>query len=70
MAGLEVIVHGYGMRALEYALIDFKRKMSASGLLNEVRSRRFFRSRSLIRKQKKAIKREKSRKNGIASRRY
>ncbi len=70
MAGLEVFVNGYGMRALEHALIDFKRKVSASGLLSEVRSRRFFRSRSLIRKQKRAIKREKSKKNGESSRRF
>ncbi|KKM88419.1 hypothetical protein LCGC14_1258940 [marine sediment metagenome] len=69
MAGLEVIVHGYGMRALEYALTDFKRKVSTSGLMNEIRSRRFFRSSSLIRKQKKAVKREKSKKNGVDSRR-
>lgn len=70
MAGLEVVVRGTGMRALEFALTDFKRKVSASGLLHEVRSRRFFRPPSLIRKQKKAVKREKSKKNALAARRY
>lgn len=69
MAGLEVFVRGYGQRALEFALGEFKRKVSASGILAEVKMRRFYRPPSLIRKQKKATKRQKSRKNGVASRR-
>lgn len=70
MSGIEVRVEGYGGRAFERALGEFKRRVSASGIMSEVRSRRFYRPPSVVRKMKKAVKREKSRLNAENGRRF
>ncbi len=69
MTGIEVSVEGYGQYALDRALGEFKRKIASSGIMSELRSRRYYRPPSLIRKAKKATKREKSRKNAEKARR-
>lgn len=69
MSGIEVRVEGYGQYALDKALGEFKRKVSTSGILSEIRSRRYYRPPSLIRKAKKAVKREKTRKQAEKDRR-
>lgn len=69
MAGIEVRVQGYGDHAFNRAYREFEKLVSNSGILQEVRRRRYYRPPSVIRKQKRATKREKSRKNGMESRR-
>lgn len=69
MSGIEVRIDGYGQFAFDRALGEFKRKVSASGIMSELRARRYYRPPSFHRKMKKAIKRQKTLKQAEKDRR-
>ncbi len=69
MPGIEVKVRGFGDHAFNRAYREFERLVSDSGILHEMRRRRYYRPPSIIRKQKRATKRDKSRKNSTSDRR-